>query len=202
MVVLALSSPAARTMSLTTAELPPGDKEWGANLISNYSSFTQWNQPLGLACTKLNQASTRGVAWPIPMKNAFSIPQLTARWRTWRTCKEAPKADRVYDLIRSDGDSPCRTGTLQSRAVATAMYTWYIAAGVSLRVQPTFNMPLFLFCFVFSDPPGDSGTKRLSSIHFRLCTSFCPSAKRRLGVHLAPSVKSTPWTCRPSLAEP
>ena len=38
--------------------------------------------------------------------------------------------------------------------------------------------------FSFLDPPGDPGKK--SSIHFRLCTSFCPSAKRRLDVGLAP----------------
>ena len=30
--------------------------------------------------------------------------------------------------------------------------------------------------------------KSSSSMHFRLCTRFCPSAKRRLGVNLAPSV--------------
>ena len=43
----------------------------------------------------------------------------------------------------------------------------------------------------------------LSSLHFRLCMSFYPSAKRRLGANLAPSVKSTPpWTCRPPSTEP
>ena len=48
------------------------------------------------------------------------------------------------------------------------------------------------------DPPGDPGKNSLSSMHFLLCTSFCPSAKRRLGVSLAPSVESSPRTCQPS----
>ena len=40
---------------------------------------------------------------------------------------------------------------------------------------------LFFF-FFFLDPPGDPGKK---SIHFRLCTSFRPSAERRLCVNLS-----------------
>ena len=59
----------------------------------------------------------------------------------------------------------------------------------------------FLFCFLktFLEI---RVKKRSSSVHFRLCASFRPSAKRRLGVNLAPSVKATPWTCRPSSPEP
>ena len=38
----------------------------------------------------------------------------------------------------------------------------------------------FFFFSFFFDPPGDPGKNSLSSIHFRLCTSFRPSAERRL----------------------
>ena len=50
------------------------------------------------------------------------------------------------------------------------------------------KVQLAAYFFFFFDPPGDPGKNILSSIHFRLCTSFCPSAERRLGVNLAPSV--------------
>ena len=46
---------------------------------------------------------------------------------------------------------------------------------------------MFFFVF-FLDPPGDPGEKSLSPIHFRLCTSFRPTAERRLCVNLAPPV--------------
>ena len=66
------------------------------------------------------------------MKNAFSIHALTARWRTHK--EEAPKAGRVYDLIRSKGESPCCIGTLhlQLLLLLLLLHTWQI---VSLRVQ-------------------------------------------------------------------
>ena len=55
-----------------------------------------------------------------------------------------------------------------------------------IKVQPRLNKHFFFFFFF--DPPGDPGKKSLSSIHFRLCTSFRPSAERRLCVNLAPPV--------------
>ena len=48
-------------------------------------------------------------------------------------------------------------------------------------------------CSFFSliDPSGDPGKKNSSSVHFRLCTSFCLSAKRelKLDFDFPPSVK-------------
>ena len=62
----------------------------------------------------------------------------------------------------------------------------------------------FFFFFFLVDPPGGRGKKSYELQYALLFCgpSFCPSAKRRLDADLAPSVKSTPWTCRPSSAEP
>ena len=51
-----------------------------------------------------------------------------------------------------------------------------------------FALDWILFCFVLFFCPGDPVKKSLSFIHLRLCTSFCASAERRLGVNLAPSI--------------
>ena len=57
-----------------------------------------------------------------------------------------------------------------------------------IRTTTVLDMFVFFFFFFFLDPPGDPGKKSLSSIHFRLCTSFRPSAERRLCVNFPPPV--------------
>ena len=47
-------------------------------------------------------------------------------------------------------------------------------------------------CFYFQILLGDLGKKSQSSLHFRLCTSFLPSAKHRLCDNLARTVWCTP----------
>ena len=47
-------------------------------------------------------------------------------------------------------------------------------------------------CFSFKILLGDPGKRSQSSMHLRLCTSFLPSAKHRLGDNLARTVWCTP----------
>ena len=90
------------------------------------------------------------------------------------------ECDLSYEKGDGAGEKAHGDGGGKSRSHATL---WRTSATCNVNLSVCNNDFFFFF-----HPPGDPGKKSLSSIHFRLCTSYCPSTKRRLGVNLAPSV--------------